>query len=51
MSTFTIRADPALDLVKLLTLDYKDIRESILHIKTDKEKAVDAMMEYIERNR
>jgi carbon-monoxide dehydrogenase catalytic subunit len=39
------------DLVKLLTVDCKDITGGILHVETDAIQAVDAMLEHIEANR
>ncbi len=39
------------DLVKLLTIDCKDITGGILHVETDTKEAVDAMLEHIELNR
>jgi carbon-monoxide dehydrogenase catalytic subunit len=39
------------DLVKLLTVDCKDITGGILHVETDAVQAVDAMLEHIEANR
>ena len=39
------------DLVKLLTLDCKDLTVGILHVETDVKEAVDAMMQHIESNR
>ncbi|MFX1269410.1 MAG: anaerobic carbon-monoxide dehydrogenase catalytic subunit [Promethearchaeota archaeon] len=39
------------DLVKLLTIDCKDITGGILHVETDTKEAVDAMLEHIESNR
>ncbi len=39
------------DLVKLLTVDCKDVTGGILHIEKDTTKAVDAMLEHIEANR
>ncbi|MFW9865843.1 MAG: anaerobic carbon-monoxide dehydrogenase catalytic subunit [Candidatus Thorarchaeota archaeon] len=39
------------DLVKLLTVDCKDITGGILHIETDPILAVDTMLEHIESNR
>ncbi|MFO8020320.1 MAG: anaerobic carbon-monoxide dehydrogenase catalytic subunit [Promethearchaeia archaeon] len=39
------------DLVKLLTEGCKDITGGILHVETDTEDAVDAMMDHIETNR
>jgi len=39
------------DLVKLLTIDCKDITGGILHVETDTKEAVDAMLEHIETNR
>ncbi|MFX1487619.1 MAG: anaerobic carbon-monoxide dehydrogenase catalytic subunit [Promethearchaeota archaeon] len=39
------------DLVKLLTVDCKDITGGILHVETDPIQAVDAMLEHIESNR
>jgi len=39
------------DLVKLLTVDCKDITGGILHVETDAKEAVDAMLEHIEANR
>jgi carbon-monoxide dehydrogenase catalytic subunit len=39
------------DLVKLLTIDCKDITGGILHVETDAKEAVDAMMQHIESNR
>ncbi len=45
----TITGGP--NLVKLLTGDLKNITGGILHIETDPEKAVNAMLEHIETNR
>ncbi|MFX1589495.1 MAG: anaerobic carbon-monoxide dehydrogenase catalytic subunit [Promethearchaeota archaeon] len=39
------------DLVKLLTIDCKDITGGILHVETDIKEAVDAMLKHIESNR
>jgi carbon-monoxide dehydrogenase catalytic subunit len=39
------------DLVKLLTIDCKDLTGGVLHVETDTKEAVDAMMEHIELNR
>ncbi len=39
------------DLVKLLTVDCKDITGGILHVETDPSVAVDAMLDHIEANR
>jgi carbon-monoxide dehydrogenase catalytic subunit len=39
------------DLVKLLTIDCKDVTGGILHVETDPIQAVDAMLEHIENNR
>ena len=39
------------DLVKLLTVDCKDITGGILHVETDAKKAVKAMLDHIEKNR
>ncbi|MFX1476906.1 MAG: anaerobic carbon-monoxide dehydrogenase catalytic subunit [Promethearchaeota archaeon] len=39
------------DLVKLLTVDCKDVTGGILHVETDPIQAVDAMLEHIESNR
>lgn len=39
------------DLVKLLTVDCKDVTGGILHVETDTVQAVDAMLEHIEANR
>jgi len=39
------------DLVKLLTIDCKDITGGILHVETDAEEAVKAMLNHIEANR
>ncbi|TFG29656.1 MAG: anaerobic carbon-monoxide dehydrogenase catalytic subunit [Promethearchaeota archaeon] len=39
------------DLVKLLTIDCKDITGGILHVETDAVQAVEAMLEHIEANR
>ena len=39
------------NLVKLLTVDLKDITGGILHVETDTIQAVDAMLEHIEANR
>jgi carbon-monoxide dehydrogenase catalytic subunit len=39
------------DLVKLLTVDCKDITGGILHLETDAVQAVEAMLEHIEANR
>lgn len=39
------------DLVKLLTVDCKDLTGGILHVETDTKQAVDAMLEHIEANR
>jgi carbon-monoxide dehydrogenase catalytic subunit len=39
------------DLVKLLTIDCKDVTGGILHVETDPKEAVDAMMQHIESNR
>jgi carbon-monoxide dehydrogenase catalytic subunit len=39
------------DLVKLLTVDCKDITGGILHVENDPIQAVDAMLEHIESNR
>ena len=39
------------DLVKLLTVDCKDVTGGILHVETDAIAAVNAMMEHIEANR
>ncbi|MFX0026196.1 MAG: anaerobic carbon-monoxide dehydrogenase catalytic subunit [Candidatus Hermodarchaeota archaeon] len=39
------------DLVKLLTIDCKDITGGILHVETDTKEAVDAMLKHIESNR
>ncbi|MHA1150616.1 MAG: anaerobic carbon-monoxide dehydrogenase catalytic subunit [Promethearchaeota archaeon] len=39
------------DLVKLLTVDCKDVTGGILHVETDAIEAVDAMLEHIEANR
>ena len=39
------------DLVKLLTVDCKDVTGGILHVETDTKQAVDAMLEHIEANR
>jgi carbon-monoxide dehydrogenase catalytic subunit len=39
------------DLVKLLTVNCKDITGGILHVETDAGQAVDAMLEHIEANR
>jgi carbon-monoxide dehydrogenase catalytic subunit len=39
------------DLVKLLTIDCKDLTGGILHVETDTKEAVDAMMDHIESNR
>ncbi len=39
------------DLVKLLTVDCKDITGGILHVETDSKEAVKAMLDHIETNR
>lgn len=39
------------DLVKMLTVDCKDITGGILHLETDAVQAVEAMLEHIEANR
>ncbi|MFX1411896.1 MAG: carbon monoxide dehydrogenase, partial [Promethearchaeota archaeon] len=39
------------DLVKLLTLDCKDITGGILHVETDAIQAVNSILEHIEMNR
>jgi len=39
------------DLVKLLTVDCKDVTGGVLHVETDPKQAVDAMLEHIEANR
>ncbi|MFX1276288.1 MAG: anaerobic carbon-monoxide dehydrogenase catalytic subunit [Promethearchaeota archaeon] len=39
------------DLVKLLTVDCKDVTGGILHVEIDTKEAVDAMLEHIEINR
>ncbi|MFX1235089.1 MAG: anaerobic carbon-monoxide dehydrogenase catalytic subunit [Promethearchaeota archaeon] len=39
------------DLVKLLTVDCKDVTGGILHVETDTKEAVDAMLNHIEENR
>jgi len=39
------------DLVKLLTIDCKDLTGGILHVETDTKEAVDAMLNHIEDNR
>jgi carbon-monoxide dehydrogenase catalytic subunit len=39
------------DLVKLLTQDCKDLTGGILHVETDTNQAVDAMLAHIEKNR
>ncbi len=39
------------NLVKLLTVDCKDVTGGILHVETDPSVAVDAMLEHIEANR
>jgi carbon-monoxide dehydrogenase catalytic subunit len=39
------------DLVKLLTIDCKDITGGILHVETDSKEAVKAMLDHIETNR
>ncbi len=39
------------DLVKLLTVDCKDLTGGILHVETDAKEAVTAMLEHIEVNR
>ncbi len=39
------------DLVKLLTVDCKDITGGILHVETDAKEAVNAMLDHIEKNR
>jgi carbon-monoxide dehydrogenase catalytic subunit len=39
------------DLVKLLTVDCKDVTGGILHVETDTNEAVNAMLEHIEENR
>lgn len=39
------------DLVKLLTMDCKDVTGGILHVETDTIEAVDAMLDHIEANR
>ncbi|MFX0033094.1 MAG: anaerobic carbon-monoxide dehydrogenase catalytic subunit [Candidatus Hodarchaeota archaeon] len=39
------------DLVKLLTVDCKDLTGGILHVETDTKEAVDAMLNHIEDNR
>jgi len=39
------------DLVKLLTIDCKDITGGILHVETNSEEAVKAMLDHIETNR
>lgn len=39
------------DLVKLLTMDCKDVTGGILHVETDTIEAVDAMLNHIEANR
>jgi len=39
------------DLVKLLTVDCKNLTGGILHIETETKEAVDAMLEHIELNR
>jgi len=39
------------NLVKLLTVDCKDVTGGILHVETDKVQAVDAMLAHIESNR
>lgn len=39
------------DLVKLLTVDCKDVTGGILHVETDPKEAVNAMLEHIEANR
>ena len=39
------------NLVKLLTIDCKDVTGGILHVETDPSKAVDAMLNHIESNR
>ncbi|MFW9946101.1 MAG: anaerobic carbon-monoxide dehydrogenase catalytic subunit [Candidatus Odinarchaeota archaeon] len=39
------------DLVKLLTIDCKDITGGILHVETNTKEAVDAMLKHIESNR
>ena len=39
------------DLVKLLTVDCKNVTGGILHVETDAQQAVDAMIDHIESNR
>jgi len=39
------------DLVKLLTIDCKDVTGGVLHVETDTKEAVDAMLAHIEANR
>jgi carbon-monoxide dehydrogenase catalytic subunit len=39
------------DLIKLLTVDCKDITGGILHVETDAKEAVNAMLDHIEKNR
>jgi carbon-monoxide dehydrogenase catalytic subunit len=39
------------DLIKLLTIDCKDITGGILHVETNSEEAVKAMLDHIETNR
>ncbi len=39
------------DLVKLLTVDCKDVTGGILHVETDAKQAVEAMVSHIESNR
>ncbi|MBN1801021.1 MAG: anaerobic carbon-monoxide dehydrogenase catalytic subunit [Candidatus Lokiarchaeota archaeon] len=39
------------DLVKLLTVDCKDVTGGIMHVETDAKEAVDAMLVHIEANR
>jgi carbon-monoxide dehydrogenase catalytic subunit len=39
------------DLVKLLTVDCKEVTGGILHVETDPTQAVDAMLSHIEENR
>ena len=39
------------DLVKLLTVDCKDVTGGILHVETDAQQAVEAMLDHIESNR
>jgi carbon-monoxide dehydrogenase catalytic subunit len=39
------------DLIKLLTIDCKDLTGGILHVETDPKEAVEVMMQHIESNR